>query len=345
MIRRLYLLAIASLTMVLLVMTAGSIVRMSGAGMGCPDWPKCFGYYIPPTDVETLTWREGKSFKKGQMILHEERFLVAQFDLTSGERFNPENWEVYTRHDYTHFDPLHTWIEYINRLIGALTGIPVLLFFLLSIAYVRKDALVTLLGFLGVFFLGFSAWLGKLVVDGNLVPHSITYHMFSALALVAIYAYLIGRLQVYTLSFRSKRDSNITRLAWVCMALLLLQIFLGTFVREEVDIIARQGSLERSMWIESLSWIFKVHRSFSILVLGGIGLLAYWIIRMRGVSAWPRILLALVILEILAGMALAYLNMPAIVQPIHLIFAAFTFAVLVYVTVQYYRKTSSDVTS
>src|SRR5690606_25316889 len=77
-------------TLYLLVMIGG-IVRATGAGMGCPDWPTCFGSWIPPTDVSQL----------------------------------PDNYkEIYGAElkGEIEFNPVKTWIEYVNRLFGVFTG-------------------------------------------------------------------------------------------------------------------------------------------------------------------------------------------------------------------------------
>jgi len=66
-----------SLTLIYLVIVAGAIVRMTGSGMGCPDWPKCFGYYIPPTESKQLLFKANNYYEKGMMILLDDRSVFS----------------------------------------------------------------------------------------------------------------------------------------------------------------------------------------------------------------------------------------------------------------------------
>jgi cytochrome c oxidase assembly protein subunit 15 len=104
-------------------------------------------------------------------------------------------------------------------------------------------------------------------------------------------------------------------------------VVLGTQVRESIDLIAKQlGEINRHSWVSRLGIEFYIHRSFSWLVLGSQVYLIYCLYK-QNLFAKPiirnsaRVLLSLTLIEFLSGVALAYLGMPAFLQPIHLLIA------------------------
>jgi cytochrome c oxidase assembly protein subunit 15 len=322
------LLAQISLVLTFVVIVAGSIVRMTGSGMGCPDWPKCFGYLIPPTDAEVLFFREGHTYEAGQMIVRHDTLWVANNNFTTVSDFNRNDWHKYPKHDYAFFNVIHTWVEYINRLATVVYGIPVFLLSLFSLLLLirERDVIIFTLAFLTDVMVGFEAWLGKLVVDGNLIENSITYHMIGSIGLVVLLSIMVFRLSKEDEVFQTKRAFRWA--IWALAFLLFVQILMGTQVREQVDVVAKITA-NRASWIEMLPSIFYIHRSFSIVIL----ILAAWLY-FKGKESlrlvqfnWAMLVL---MLELLVGIVLAYLDMPAPMQPVHLLLGVLCFALVFY---------------
>ena len=300
---------IASLVLVYLVIAAGSIVRMTGSGMGCPDWPKCFGYIIPPTERSQLEWKPEHTYKKGEVIIVEESLRVAPRDFTTEKNFTEENWEPYTKHDYAIFNPIHTWIEFLNRLLGALAGLATLLLFVFSLFKLKKDRLLSVVSFLIVLGMGFQAWLGKTVVDSNLLPYKITLHMIMALLLVLLLIFLLER----NLTIIKPIKSNYTLKVAVAVGLFLtlVQIGMGTQVRQFVDEQMKYWGLEvASQWLSSPPFIFYFHRSFSLLVIAVHGLIAYQLFQNKQLPLVFKFVLILIGLEVVTGIVMYYFDFP-----------------------------------
>ena len=73
------------LVTIFLVIIAGSVVRTTQSGMGCPDWPTCFGRAIPPTDKAQVIFQPNHNYKKGQFIIHNDslKYAVEKFTSTT----------------------------------------------------------------------------------------------------------------------------------------------------------------------------------------------------------------------------------------------------------------------
>jgi cytochrome c oxidase assembly protein subunit 15 len=324
---------------VYLIFLAGSIVRMTGSGMGCPDWPKCFGYYIPPTSEEQITWKPNTTFKKGYIIVKDEVLFVADKDVTTSSEFNAKNWSKYTKHDYATFNKFHTWTEYINRLVSVLAGFVFLFLIFASTKYWKEKKSITLLAFGAFFLMLFEAWLGKTVVDSNLTPTTITIHMVVGLIIIA----LLLRLK-YSISPQKSYNYNalFNKLLIFSVIFSLIQIAMGTQVRQFIDEQVKIFGFENKNYsLMDPNWKFYFHRSFTIaIILVNLGLfylnqvknlgykLVYWIV-------------FLIFLETITGILMYYADIPIGTQAIHLMSGAILFGLQFYLWMQS-RKTVSS---
>ena len=318
-----------ALVLVYMVIVAGAVVRMTGSGMGCPDWPKCFGYYIPPTEASQLEFKTKHSYKEGTIIIKDEALFVASSDFTSTDSYNPSNWEAYTEHDYAIYNPTHTWVEYINRLIGALAGIPILIFTVISFWFWKQNKWITILSIFTVLGMGFQAWLGKTVVDSNLAPFKITIHMVMALFIVAAILFVIYAAKT---TFKSQRFyPKFRNVMIVAMTLSFIQIILGTQVRQYVDEQIKEIGYLKELWLESPRLNFYIHRTFSIAVF----LVNVWLFYLNrklklGYTKMNLVMLC-VIAEISTGIAMYYFDFPFLSQPLHIVIASIMIGIQFYI--------------
>ena len=335
----LYRKTIISIVIVYLVILAGGIVRMTGSGMGCPDWPKCFGFLIPPTERSQLEWKSNSDYNKNQIVIIDETLFYANDKFKSKNKFEMSNWSEYTKHDYSKFNVYHTWIEYINRLIGAIAGLSVLILFVNSLKFLKTKKIITGLSFLALIAIIFQAWLGKMVVDSNLMANTITVHMLMAIVLLFI---LFSILAISNPSKKSVKISrNISILVLISIVLLLIQIITGTEVRKFIDIkMELLNYTEKERWFENITSSFSFHRSFSWAIII-VNSLIYFYARKSGLKLKIiHIVNSLIFFQISSGIIMYYFHFPFSSQPIHLLISTMIISIQFYFLLLY--KTSKN---
>ena len=302
----------------------GGIVRTTGSGMGCPDWPKCFGSVVPPTNVDQLPANYQDIYLQ-KRIAKNERFVATLEKLGFSETANQiaNDKSILIEQE---FNPVKTWIEYINRLIGVLIGFFIILTVWKSFPLWKQDKWIPILSVAALVLVLFQGWVGSLVVSTNLLHWMITFHMMLAILQVMLLIYLYHRAGNLQTGKGVEMDVP-SKIEWILISaliLMLVQVILGTQVREEIDqISASLGNMMRGTWIEQLGLPFFIHRSFSLILLGVHLLYFFWafkyVLRKSSITLWSQLLMILVILEIATGIGMAYFAIPAFLQPLHLL--------------------------
>lgn len=279
---------LATFILTFLVVIAGAVVRTTQSGMGCPDWPRCFGKWIPPTNASEL----------------------------------PADFEKYLgKQDIDHsFNAFHTWIEYFNRLLGVLLGLFAVIQTILLFRKKNELKKPFRLSLWFLFLVILTGLVGAIVVKLNLAHLSISVHLLFAVIMIQIQLLLLLTLHSKTAVITV--DNRTKNLFLFFLALLFIQSILGTMVRIHVDDISKALDYEqRETWLSDSPIMFLIHRSLSWAVLLA-GLYLAWI--GRSIPALKNkifVLAAIILSSMLTGVILFYASMPRAAQPIHLLLA------------------------
>jgi cytochrome c oxidase assembly protein subunit 15 len=288
----------------------GGLVRVSGAGLGCPDWPQCFGRWIPP--------------------LHPSQ-LPAGFDPSE-------------------FNFTLAWIEYINRLIGVMVGLLVAITGFWAIKSYRRYPRILIPAVLAALLVAYQGWQGSRVVASELEPVMVSIHMglafiiASLLVYLSIQTYLQGNDRAVSVSEKIRKFKLKAGLLWI---LVVVQVVLGTQVREGIETVIEQMPLGSHMEIiTGVGAVGHIHSGFGVLIGLGTIVLAYGLLSGREKlpsllwqSSWT--LIGLAIIQMMVGIVLYVFNLPEVMQVLHMWLAALmTGIILIIFTIASYKPRS-----
>ncbi len=291
-------LALISIVLLIVLIFAGAIVRVSGSGLGCPDWPTCWGELIPPASVDDV------DFDKLEDRIERYR--------KSAERFGRDPDEITIEKLREEYDPIQTWIEFINRLLA----LPVLLANLLLMIACLRTRNLPRLGIAAFSLVILSALTGIVVVASGLRAGVVTIHMALAFLQLFILTYIYwagggGRESRPVIKGPSRAQ------VMILLACVMIEWAMGSQIREVTDhLMMERGVESRASWIDEVSttWIYLIHRSFS----WSIFIAAIWLgYKAKWEGFVPRFILGIVLSLMVMGVILSFSGIHAAVQVLH----------------------------
>ena len=274
-----------------LLIFVGGMVRVAGAGMGCPDWPKCFDRWIPPTNLSQLP-----------------------------EHIDPAKFNI-----------VLAWIEYSNRLFGALVGLTITITLIIGLKYFSHRPTIKWPLLLAFILTLIEGWLGAVLVHTILNPITITLHLLLALIIVMLLLYAAQE-SYYLDNPDAEKSSNYpSDIHWIFFVLalsLLLEIIIGTEIRGGLEILRKENPLSDSNFLLYMLGPFKyLHTILGVVIFGLSVLLWYKLVKQAHnpselVKQSSVLILLLIFLQIISGEILVFVKVKPIVQLFHLWFAS-----------------------
>jgi heme a synthase len=275
----------------------GGLVRVSGAGLGCPDWPKCFGRWIPPTNISQL----------------------------------PADM------DPTLFNFTLAWIEYFNRLVGVTIGFLILITAILAIKYYRKVARIVVPSVAALILVAYQGWQGGQVVASQLQPLLVSAHLAIALIIAGLLIYATQQAYYLEYPAADKeavypqRSKMWLTILWICG---ILQVILGTQVRSALEILeANFPTTPVTQLVTKIGVVNYAHSLLGLLIAISTCYVSYILLKQsRNISILvregTRWMMILVLTQVALGLILMMAGVPAFMQLFHLWIASIYIGIL-----------------
>jgi len=288
----------------------GAFTRLTDSGLGCPDWPGCYGHANP---------------------------VQAHGPISQAEAAMPQGPVTAVK----------AWIEMIHRYLAM--GVGVLIVAMMVVAWLRwlksgrrDQAFAPLMPTVLFGFVCLQGAFGAWTVTMKLQPVIVTIHLLLGMTLLALLAWMAARQSIHAPI--APAASGLRLAAGIGLALLVLQIALGGWVSTNYAALACtdfplcHGRLVPQMDYEhgftlwrklgmtaggdylpfnALTAIHWTHRSFAFVVVAYLAWLAHKALPLEGMRATARWLLIMIAIQFCTGIATVFLNWPLAIAVVH----------------------------
>lgn len=287
----------------LIVVMLGAYTRLSDAGLGCPDWPGCYGHLTVPHMPEEI--KQIATTFPGQTV-----------------------------------EAPKAWKEMVHRYVAGTLAVLILVLAIWSVVRKRqyRQQPVMLPIFL-VLLITFQALLGMWTVTWKVLPIVVSAHLLGGLTIVALLWYLKLVTRPQPMVYKNQA-LGIRPWAILGLMILIVQLFLGAWTSTTYSALACHdfpychGSLFPAMDLQQAFRLFQpigvnyeggvletpvrmtiqmMHRYGALVTAVYLGVLSLWIVfsnKTEGLRGVAGVLILLLVVQILLGIANVMMNLP-----------------------------------
>ncbi|UOF93669.1 MAG: COX15/CtaA family protein [Bordetella sp.] len=283
----------------------GAFVRLTNSGLGCPDWPGCYGQFSPYSALQNIK-KESENMPFGPVNIFK------------------------------------AWIEMIHRYIASILGLLIFSIFIIGYFYqteLNQSPLLALITFITVCIQGaFGAW----TVTHLLMPIIVTAHLLFGILTLGLITILKEKL--FSIKKIDSDNRKLMILSIIGLVLICIQIGLGGWVSSNYATLACtdfpkcQGKwfpdmnfnegfyIMRELGISNngelisqnaLTAIHWVHRNFAFIIISYFGFLCYFLIKRTILNKMSMLILSCLIIQLLTGLSIVFLESPLLFGILH----------------------------